>query len=141
MSAAIKTAAVGCLLFSLNACADSQTMAIQANLGGQSLKLIDAQGQCAVLKPDNTQLALGMEWPCQFSPDRKGQVRVEVFKSVPIVLVEHTDPEKTPGAGCLTKSQAIRLRSGVLETSSVNQSAMCGRGVQDQKMFVGMFRW
>lgn len=109
-------------------------------MNSQALKLIDAQGQCAVLKPDNTQLALGMEWPCQFSQNRKGLPRVEMFNSVPIVVVLHNEPASLPNISCLQTTQAVRLRDGALETSSVSQHAMCSTG-HDQKMFVGMFHW
>lgn len=140
-----KTTAFTGLLFSLNVCAESQipppaVVRNEVNMGGQALKLIDAAGRCAILKPDNTHLATELAWPCQFSQDRKGLARVEMFNSVPIVVALHNAPTSAPNISCLQTTQAIRLRDGALETSSLNRHAMCSTG-HDQKMFVGMFRW
>ena len=143
-SVVCKTVFLSCLIFSLNACAESQSPASaalsQVNLGGQALKLVDAKGKCAVLKPDNTQLPMDLAWPCQFSQDRNGLSRTEIFKSVPVALVVHNEADPASSTDCLQTAQAIRLRQGTLETSSVNQGAMCTAD-HDQKMFTAMFRW
>lgn len=138
---------VGALL-SLSACAqtDGQTHVqskplTQATLGNQSVHLLEVEGQCVLVKADNSQLQMGMEWPCQFTPDKQGNVQTEVFKTVPIVLVEHSQANPAPDIECIKKSQAVRLRDGKLEISRLNKSAMCHIGQQDQKMFVGLFRW
>lgn len=135
-------------LFSLTACAQSGGQATapskaltQATLGDQSVHLLEVEGQCVLVKPDNSQLQMGMEWPCQFTPDKQGNVQTEVFKTVPIVLVEHSQANPAPDIECVKKSQAVRLRNDKLEISRVNKSAMCHIGQQDQKMFVGLFRW
>lgn len=143
-SAVCRTMFLSCLIFSLNACAESQSPAStalsQVSLGGQALKLVDAQGKCAILKPDNTQVSMNLAWPCQFSQSRDGLPRTEMFKSVPVALVVHNQADSASSTDCLQTAQAIRLRQGVLETSSVNQGAMCTPD-HDQKMFTAMFRW
>lgn len=143
-SVVCRTVFLGCLMFSLNACAEPQsptsTALSQVSLGGQPLKLVDAQGKCAILKPDNTQVSMNLAWPCQFSQGRDGLSRVEMFKSVPVALVVHNQADSASSTDCLQTAQAIRLRQGVLETSSVNQAAMCTPD-HDQKMFTAMFRW
>lgn len=108
-------------------------------MNGQPLKLIDAEGRCAILKQDNTYLATELAWPCQFSQDRKGLAHVEMFNSVPIVVVLHNAREPAPSTECWQTSQAIRLRNGVFEISA-NGSGMCSTG-HDQKVFTGLFRW
>lgn len=136
------------VLFSLSACAQPQeqvpassTPLTQATLAGQPLQLVEHEGQCVLRKPDNSDLKLEMNWPCQFTPDKQGKVQTEVHNSVPIVLVEHSQPNPAPDTDCVKTSQAVRLRDNTLETSRVNRSAMCHIGQQDQKMFTGLFRW
>lgn len=135
-------------LFSLSACAQSNGQAnapsqalTQATLGHQSVHLLEVDGQCVLANPDNARLKMGMEWPCQFTPDKQGKAQTEVFNTVPIVLIEHVQANPAPDIECIKQSQAVRLRNGVLEMSRVNQSAMCHIGQQDQKMFVGLFQW
>jgi hypothetical protein len=139
-----KTVFMGCLIFSLGACAEAQSPAStalsQVSLGGQVLKLVDAGGKCAVLKPDSSQVLMNLAWPCQFSQDRNGLPRIEKFKSVPVALVVHNQADSASSTDCLQTAQALRLRQGTLETSSVNQGAMCTAD-HDQKMFTAMFRW
>jgi hypothetical protein len=135
---------LGVLLFSVHACATplpSQPLdgLTEVTLGGHLLKLVDAQGQCALLKQDGSTQKTDVAWPCRFSPNRAGESRVEMFQSVPIVLVEHCHPSSEVAAA-QRQSQAVRLRDGRYETSAVNTSR-CGTGVQDQKMFTGLFRW
>lgn len=130
---------VGALLLSAYACATppppNELTAV--TLGGQLLQLVDVQGQCALLREDgNTQLT-DVAWPCRFSPNHAGEPRIEVFQSVPIVLVEHCQPSPEIATG-RRQSQAVRLRDGLYETSTVNTSR-CGSGVQDRKMFTGLF--
>lgn len=149
MSNAVSSAVlIAGVLFSLSACAQpaGPTYApskplTQAKLGNQSVHLIEADGQCVLVKPDNSQLKMGMEWPCQFTPDKQGKAQTQVFKTVPIVLVEHSRVNSVPDVECIKKSQAVRSRDGTLEISRVNTSAMCHIGQQDQKMFSGLFQW
>lgn len=142
------TTLIACALFSLSACAqpDGQTnvqskQLTQATVGNSSVHLIEADGQCVLVRPDNSQLKMGMEWPCQFTPDKQGKVQTEVFNKTPIVLVEHVQANPAPDIECIKKSQAVRLRNDTLEISRVNKSAMCNIGQQDQKMFSGLFQW
>lgn len=143
----VRTVLVGLLSFSLNACAESKSPASavtgdspQVSLGGQHLTLINVEGKCTLLKPDGARLATELAWPCQFSQDRGGQARVETFKSSPIVLLTHDERAAESSIDCEQTAQAVRLRSGVLETSSVNRAGMCTRG-HDQKLFTAMFNW
>ncbi|RRV03884.1 hypothetical protein EGJ27_23595 [Pseudomonas sp. v388] len=143
----VRTVLLGLLSFSLNACAESgsSTSATtgdspQVSLGGQNLSLINVEGKCSVLKPNGARLATKLPWPCQFSQDRNGRARVETFKSTPIVLLTHDERAAESGFDCVQTAQALRLRNGVLEISSVNQAGMCSRG-HDQKLFTAMFDW
>jgi hypothetical protein len=129
------------LLFSACACASPKSPQTsdeltEVTIAGQSLKLVDAQGQCALLKANGSTQKTDIAWPCRFSPNRAGESRIEVFQSIPIVLLEHCDQV----ARGQRQSQAVRMRDGMYETSSVNTS-MCGKDMQDQKMFIGLFRW
>lgn len=132
------------LLHSVHACAtplppQPSEKLMTVTLGGQLLRLVDAKGQCALLKEDGSTQLTNIAWPCRFSPNRAGESRVEVYQSIPIVLVEHCEPSSEVAAG-QRQSQAIRLRAERYETSTVNTSR-CGSGVQDQKMFTALFRW
>jgi hypothetical protein len=140
--------ALAASLVSLSACAGQQaqtptapTASTQAVFVGQPLSLINNQGQCTLVRPDNTHLTLGMEWPCQFSLDKHQQLRVETFNQIPIFMVERSEHMPAPSRDCLTKLQAVRQVKGALEVSDVNQFASCGPGQWDQKMYVGFFRW
>lgn len=128
------------LLISLSACATAEPSLTTAKLAGQPVSLLDQQGQCAVRSAEQT-LLLDMAWPCSLSADRKGVARVERFNGVPIVLVEQITPAAAPSQDCLKHAQAVRLHEGRLQASVLSRSASCDRGVQDQKMFTGLFAW
>jgi hypothetical protein len=143
----VRTVLLGLLSFSLNACAESKSStsvvtgdSAQVSLGGQNLTLINVEGKCTLLKPDGARLATDLAWPCQFSQDRNGQARVETFESSPIVLLTHDERGTESSIDCQQTAQALRLRNGVFETSSVNRAGMCTRG-HDQKLFTAMFDW
>ncbi|RMT85233.1 hypothetical protein [Pseudomonas viridiflava] len=109
-------------------------------LGQKPLQLMDHQGRCALAERGQSPHVLEMNWPCQFSPDKQGKARVEMFNHTPIVLVMRSEPEPTPGTNCLTQTQAVRLINGKLETSVRMDTAGCGYGA-DQKVYVGLFDW
>jgi len=128
------------LLIGLSACATADPSLTATQLGGQPLTLLDQHGQCAVQSAEQT-LLLDMAWPCSLSPDRQGMARVERFNGVPIVLVEQISAAAAPNQDCLKHSQAVRLHQGRLQASVLSRSASCDSGVQDQKMFTGLFAW
>jgi hypothetical protein len=111
-------------------------------LAGQSLTLENHQQRCALRKADQSLLELEIPWPCAFSPDRKGQPRIEAFNdNALIVIAYHSQAEPAPSRKCLSQYQAIRLIHEKLETSVVGRMSSCMNGSIDQKNFVGLFRW
>lgn len=145
---AARTALFASLLLSLYACAGQNTpdttgtpVLNQVTLDGQTLTLENQQGRCALRKPDQTSLILEMEWPCQFSLNREGRPRVELFNAVEIIIVKHTDAEPAPSRECRSQYQAVRQLKGQLQASVVSRNASCMRGPVDQKNFVGLFQW
>lgn len=136
------------LATSLSACAGEKTgtsasplTLTEAVFVGQPLSLINDQGQCTLVKPDQTHMTLDMEWPCQFSLDRAQQLRVEMFREVPVFMVERSEHLPAPSRDCLTTLQAVRQIKGALEASEANRIASCGPGQWDQKMYVAFFSW
>lgn len=133
------------LLVSLSACAEhgaSPSVGItQGEFAGQSVRLSDAQGRCALALADAAPLTLDMQWPCRFSETPEQQLRVEYFRQTPIIMVERSEPQPAPSRSCLTDLQALRLHQGQLEAAPVSRIAACGPSQWDQKAFVGMFDW
>lgn len=128
-------------LTSLSACAEhAQMPTTQAVFVGQQLSLIDDQGQCTLVKPDQSRMKLDMEWPCSFSLNKQRQLRVETFNNIPIFSVWRSEHMPAPSRDCLSKMQAIRQIPGGLEAGAVNTFASCGTG-GDQKMYVAPFTW
>lgn len=128
-------------VISLNACAEHTEMpTIEAVFVGQPLKLIDDQGQCTLVKPDQSRTKLDMEWPCSFSLDEHQKLRVETFNGIPIFSVWRVEHMPAPSRDCLNKMQAIRQIQGHLEVGPVSLSASCGWG-GDQKMYIAPFTW
>lgn len=128
-------------LISLSACAEhAENPATEAVFVGQQLKLIDEQGQCTLVKPDQNHIKLDMAWPCSFSLDRQQKLRVETFNDIPIFAVWHSEHMPAPGSDCLSKMQAIRQSQGLFEAAPVSTFASCGSG-GDQKMYVAPFTW
>lgn len=114
----------------------------QVTLAGQSFVLEEQQKRCAMRKPDGSLLNLDIPWPCAFSDDRKGLPRVEKFNdNAEIVIVYHLESQPESSASCKSQYQAIRLIKGRLESSMAVPSALCMRGMIDQKHFVGHFDW
>ncbi|WP_434675571.1 hypothetical protein [Pseudomonas sp. D3-10] len=127
-------------LVCLSACAEhTETTATRAVFAGQALSLIDDQGQCALLKPDQGRMQLDMEWPCSFMLDKQ-QLRVEKFNEVPIFAVWRSEHMPAPSRDCITKMQAIRQMPQGFEAAPVSIYAFCGPGA-DQKMYVAPFTW
>ncbi|WP_447795360.1 MULTISPECIES: hypothetical protein [Pseudomonas] len=118
----------------------AETPITQTVFVGQQLRLVDDQGQCTLVKPDQSRMKLDMEWPCSFSPNKQQQLRVETFNDIPIFSVWRSEHMPAPSRDCLSKMQAIRQIQGGLETGAVNTYASCGSG-GDQKMYVGPFTW
>lgn len=132
----------GLLAMGLSACADADgpRLLTQADMGSATVSLAEQAGQC-VLSQGDQQLPLNLQWPCTLSPDRAGNARVERFNGVPIVLVTHVQPHPTLKGECLKTSRAVRLTEAGLEASVAARSASCDSGVEDQKIFVGLFQW
>ena len=133
---------------SVSACAAQETETSPSSLTlteavfvGQPLRLINEQGQCTLVTPDQTRMTLDMQWPCQFSLDRARQLRVEMFREVPIFVVEHSERLPAPSRDCLTTLQAVRQIKDTLEASEASRIASCGPGQWDQKMYVAFFTW
>ncbi|KAB0504467.1 hypothetical protein [Pseudomonas lini] len=118
----------------------AETPITQTVFVGQQLRLVDDQGQCTLVKPDQNRMKLDMEWPCSFSLNKQQQLRVETFNDTPIFSVWRSEHMPAPSRDCLSKMQAIRKIQGGLEAGTVNTYASCGSG-GDQKMYVGPFTW
>lgn len=118
----------------------AEPIATQTVFVGQQLQLIDDQGQCTLVKPDQTRMKLGMEWPCSFSLDKAQKLRVETFNDIPIFAVWRSEHMPAPSRDCLSNMQAIRQINGAFEAGGVSRYASCGTG-GDQKMYVGPFSW
>lgn len=128
-------------LISLSACAEhAGTPTTQAVFVGQSLSLVDDQGQCTLVKPDQSRMKLDMEWPCGFSLDKQQKLRVEMFNNIPIFAVWRSEHMPPPSRDCLSKMQAIRQMPEGFEAGTVSLYAACGSG-GDQKMYVAPFTW
>lgn len=118
----------------------AEPTATQAVFVGQQLRLVDDQGRCTLVKPDQTRMRLDMEWPCSFSLDKPQRLRVETFNDIPIFAVWRSEHMPAPSRDCLSKMQAIRQINGALEAGAASNYASCGSG-GDQKMYVGPFTW
>lgn len=128
-------------LISLSACAEhAGSPSTRAVFMGQQISLIDDQGQCTLVKPDQSHLKLDMEWPCGFGLDKQQKLRVEVFNKTPIFAVWRSDHMPAPGRDCLSKMQAIRQMPEGFQAGTVSLYAACGSG-GDQKMYVAPFTW
>jgi hypothetical protein len=126
---------------SLNAWAEhAEPTVTQAVFVGQQLRLLDDQGQCTLVRPDQVRMKLGMEWPCSFSLDKAQKLRVETFNDIPIFAVWRSEHMPAPSRDCLSKMQAVRQINGAFEAGAVSNYASCGSG-GDQKMYVGPFTW
>lgn len=138
------TLLLACALFpSLNACAATPPGSAapeQAMLGDQALHLEDQAGRCTLVHPAG-RLELALPSPCEFHRNAEGAPRIEHQGAVPILLVQHSQPEAPPGQGCVTRLQAVRLRQGTLQASAPMTNASCPRGPWDQKLFTGPFDW
>lgn len=145
MRAMLRNSLLATMLFSLGACAErsaNPSVGIkQAEFAGQTVRLSDVQGRCALTLADTAQLVLDMQWPCRFSETPQQQVRVEYFRQTPIIMVERSEPQPAPSRSCLTDLQALRLHHDQLEAAPVSRIAACGPSQWDQKAFVGMFDW
>ena len=137
-------AALAASLVSLSACAaedvPTPTAATQAMFVDQPLSLVDDQGRCTLVKPDQTRMQLDMEWPCSFSLDAQQKLRVETFNNTPIFAVWRSEQMPAPSHDCLSKMQAVRQYQGIFEAGAVSTFAACGSG-GDQKMYVAPFTW
>jgi hypothetical protein len=129
----------GLLPLALSACVNAEPLT-EVSLDGQPARLVQRDGECTLVHAAQ-HLPLGLKWPCSLSPDRAGRARVEQFNGVPILLVTHIQPHPTLQGECLKTSRAVRLTQPGLEPSAPLSSASCDTGVEDQKMFTGMFRW
>jgi hypothetical protein len=145
MRAMLRNSLLATMLFSLGACAErsaNPSVGItQAEFAGQTVRLSDVQGRCALTLADAAPLVLDMQWPCRFSETPQQQVRVEYFRQTPIIMVERSEPQPAPSTSCLTDLQALRLYQGQLQAAPLSRIAACGPSQWDQKAFVGMFDW
>ena len=149
MLAAVLVSSLG----SINAYAAPQQPAAIApdltkvDLNGETLRLVESQGQCAVQRADQSTLTTDVSWPCFFSKtwargdDRnmKPIPRIEKFNDIPIVIVMNIKRPSLPIEDCVSNLQAVRLRSGVLEKSVTMVGRSCDLNAGDQKVFVGLF--
>jgi len=107
----------------------------QVMVSGQTLSLLNEEGQCAISLDAEAPLVLAIKWPCAFSPNKKGEPRIEMFENIPIVIAQHSTPKPAPSRDCDSERQAVRLTEGRLETSRVMRVASCLNGPIDQKNF------
>ena len=107
----------------------------QVMVSGQTLSLLNEEGQCAISLDAEAPLVLAIKWPCAFSPNKKGEPRIEMFENIPIVIAQHSTPKPAPSRDCDSERQAVRLIEGRLETSRVMRVASCLNGPIDQKNF------
>lgn len=141
MKKSLLTLCLAINLVSLSACAEHVgTPTTQAVFIDQPLKLIDDQGQCTLVKPDQSRMKLDMEWPCGFSLNKEQKLRVETFNNIPIFAVWRSEHMPAPSLDCLSKMQAIRQMPEGFEAGPVSTFAACGSGA-DQKMYVAPFTW
>ncbi|AMB84274.1 hypothetical protein AWM79_02735 [Pseudomonas agarici] len=128
-------------LISLSAFAEhATTPTTQAIFVGQPLQLVDDQGQCTLVRPDQSRMKLDMEWPCSFSLNNQQKLRIETFDNIPIFSVWRSEHMPAPSHHCLSKMQAVRQIKGILEAGVVSTFASCGPGT-DQKMYITPFVW
>ena len=130
-------------LHCLAACAkqpdtDGSTQAIFAS---GVVELSNDQSRCKLSGANTSPVVLDMQWPCQFSINRQKQPRVEMYKDIPVLMVERSVPLPNPSQDCRTDRQAVRWYKGRLEAARAQRIAMCGPVLWDQKAFFASFKW
>jgi hypothetical protein len=132
-------------LFCLAACAkqpDTETAgSTQAIFAGGVVELSNDQGRCKLSGANTSSVVLDMQWPCQFSINRQKQPRVEMYKDIPVLMVERSVPLPLPSQDCRTDRQAVRWYKGRLEAARAQHIAMCGPALWDQNAFFASFKW
>lgn len=133
--------AIALLACALPACAHHPAdSATRARFAGQQLELRDQDGQCTLIKPDQSDLKLLLKWPCQFHRDPNGRLRTKRVGSTPVLLIESSEKMPAPSQDCHTEIQALRAIEGGLEPSpAVSQVASCPPFQWDEKVFIGLF--
>ncbi|MFD2885113.1 hypothetical protein ACFS4T_34075 [Pseudomonas lini] len=118
----------------------AETPITQTVFVGQQLRLVDDQGQCTLVKPDQNRMKLDMEWPCSFSLNKQQQLRVETFNDTPIFSVWRSEHMPAPSRDCLSKMQAIRKIQGAWKRERLIRMRPAARA-ETKKMYVGPFTW
>lgn len=145
MRASVLVAPLATILLSMTTGAAQQKTELSAPvdtiLAGRAVSLSNHQGMCKLARADTSAIVLDMRWPCQFSVNRRQDVRVETYLKTPILMVERSEHLPPPSRDCRTDVQAVRWYKGKLEAAEAQHIAMCGPSHWDQKMFMGVFDW